>query len=138
MADSSHLGALELLSRCLWAKQDFAALERVIRRLITLNPYEPGYFGLLGMALRALGRYSEAAEALRRDPASSTHLADLEAFQASLVKDLVEHDATFAAMYAKSPEQATKMKGLDCGAQRTLLIPTSQSKPKAPTIRQYN
>jgi tetratricopeptide (TPR) repeat protein len=137
-ADPTHLGALELLAKCLWVKQDFVALEQATRRLIALNPYEPGYFGLRGMALRALGRYGEAAHALRRDPGSVNHLADLEAFQTSLVRDLIEQDAVFAAQYAKSPELATKAKGLECEVQRQMQSVTSSARGKSTRIRQYS
>ena len=137
-ADPTHLGALELIAKCLWAKQDFIALEQATRCLITLNPFEPGYFGLRGMALRALGRFGEAAQALRRDPDSANQLADLEAFQASLVRTLLEQDAVFAAQYAKSPELATKAKGLECGTQRQVQTVAGGSRGKTPSIQQYN
>lgn len=126
------------MAKCLWAKQDFVALEQATRCLIALNPFEPGYFGLRGMALRALGRYGEATQALRRDPNSTSQLADLEAFQSTLVRDLIEHDAVFAAQYAKSPEVAAKDKGL-----APTLSSRSQSRAtpktrKSLSIRQYN
>jgi hypothetical protein len=137
-ADPTHLGALELMAKCLWAKQDFVSLEQVTRRLIALNPFEPGYFGLRGMALRALGRYGEAVHALRRDPGSVNHLADLEAFQASLVRDLIEQDAVFAAQYAKSAELATKGKGLECEVQRSIQALDSRARGKSLSIRRYS
>ena len=112
LSDScDHLGALELQARLLWKQQDFKALVRITDRLITLNPFEPGYHGLRGMALRALGLYGEAAKALERDPNASKQLLDLECFQASLVKDTIKHDKVFAAKYAKDPLKALTEKG---------------------------
>lgn len=136
--DSNHLGALELMSRSLWASQNFAELELTTRKLIALNPYEPGYFGLRGMALRALGRYGEATQALSRDPGSASQLADLEAFQASLVRDLLEQDAGFAAEYAKNPTQATLKRGFQTDAQPSLVVAGPTGKRRSPSIRQYN
>lgn len=137
-ADPKHLGALELLSRSLWATQDFAALELTTRKLIALNPYEPGYFGLRGMALRALGRYGEAAHALRRDPGSANQLADLEAFQSSLVKDLIEQDAVFAAEYAKNPARAGSKRGFEYVTPLSEPRTATATRRKSPSIRQYN
>jgi tetratricopeptide (TPR) repeat protein len=137
-ADPTHLGALELMAKCLWAKQDFVALEQATRCLIALNPYEPGYFGLRGMALRALGRYGEATQALRRDPNSTSQLADLEAFQSTLIRDLIEHDAVFAAQYAKSPETATRVKGLASTPPNRTQAGAPGKTRKSLSIRQYS
>lgn len=134
--DASQLGALELLSRALWASQDFAELERVTRQLIRLNPYEPGYFGLRGMALRALGRYGEATRALQRDPASAAHLADLEAFQESLVKERIANDIAFSAAYAKNPELAVASLGCKVSAKRASVIAATANKSRAIASRQ--
>lgn len=101
-----HLAALELLARLLWKQQDFNALVRITNRLISLNPFEPGYHSLRGMSLRALGKYGEAAKALARDPNAAKQLLDLECFQAALIKDTIKHDQVFAAKYAKDPIRA--------------------------------
>jgi hypothetical protein len=106
-----HLGALELSARLLWKQQDFKALVRATKRLITLNPFEPGYHSLRGMSLRALGMYGEAAKALERDPNAAKQLLDLECFQALLIKDTIKHDQVFAAKYAKDPLKALTEKG---------------------------
>jgi tetratricopeptide (TPR) repeat protein len=108
---TDHLAALELLARILWKQQDFKALVRTTNRLISLNPFEPGYHSLRGMSLRALGMYGEAAKALERDPNAAKQLLDLECFQASLIKDTIKHDAIFAAKYAKDPVKALTDKG---------------------------
>lgn len=120
--DPTHLGALELIAKCLWVKQDFVALEQTTRCLIALNPYEPGYFGLRGMALRALGRYSEAAQSLRRDPESVSQLADLEALQTSLVRDLEVLNPKFAARLAKDPAQTLEHFGISIGRASELKL----------------
>ena len=106
-----HLAALEVQARLLWKQEDFKSLIRTTGKLIALNPFEPGYHGLRGMALRALGMYGEAARSLARDPNASQQLADLEAFQASLVKETIKHDPVFAAQYAKDPVKAVTEKG---------------------------
>ncbi len=95
-ADPNHLGALEVLAKAQWQLQAFAQVERTTLRLIALNPYEPGYFGLRGAALRALGRYDEAARCMRRDPAMQDSLADLEVFHAKLKRELAELNPAYA------------------------------------------
>lgn len=106
-----HLGALEVQARLLWKQEDFKALVQTTTKLIALNPFEPGYYGLRGMALRALGLYGEAAKSLSRDPNATQQLADLEAFQASLIKETIKEDPVFAAQYAKDPVKAVTDKG---------------------------
>ena len=108
---SDHLAALEVQARILWKQQDYRGLVRTTAKLITLNPFEPGYHGLRGMALRALGLYGEAAKSLERDPNATKQLQDLECFQAALIKDTIKHDAVFAAKYAKDPVKALTDKG---------------------------
>jgi tetratricopeptide (TPR) repeat protein len=108
---SDHLAALELHARILWKQQDFKSLVRATDRLISLNPFEPGYHSLRGMSLRALGMYGEAAKALERDPSAAKQLIDLECFQAALIKDTIKHDQVFASKYAKDPVQALTEKG---------------------------
>ena len=108
---SDHLAALEVQARLLWKQQNYRGLVRTTAKLITLNPFEPGYYGLRGMALRALGLYGEAAKSLERDPNAAKQLQDLEAFQAVLIKDTIKHDSVFAVKYAKDPVKALTDKG---------------------------
>lgn len=108
---SDHLAALETQAKLQWKQQDFRALVRTTARLIILNPFEPGYHGLRGMALRALGLYGEAAKELERDPNAAQQLLDLECFQAALIKDTIKHDQVFATKYAKDPVRALTEKG---------------------------
>jgi tetratricopeptide (TPR) repeat protein len=133
--DPDHVGALEVLSRCLWKTEQFEELERVTTRLTHLNPFEPGYHGLRGMALRALGRYGEAAQALARDPGAAAHLNDLEAFQATLVKDLIATDPTFAAAYSLDPECALRQRGFHFVQQESALAWVAAN---APPVRVYS
>ncbi len=108
---NDHLAALEIRAKLLWKQQEFRSLVRTTERLIVLNPFEPGYHSLRGMALRALGMYGEAAKSLERDPNAAKHLLDLECFQAALIKDSLKHDAIFAAKYAKNPVEALTQRG---------------------------
>ena len=106
-----HLGALEVQAKLLWKQQDFKALIHTTAKLIALNPFEPGYQSLRGMALRALGQYGEAAKSLARDPNAAQQLRDLEGLQASLIKETIKNDVVFAAQYAKDPIKAVTEKG---------------------------
>ena len=109
--DAEHIGALEISAKLYWKLEDFEEVRRITDRLITLNPFEPGYHGLRGMALRGLNRYGEAAQALARDPQATEALLELEGYQASLVKNLLEEDPVFAAQYAKNPQGALSDRG---------------------------
>jgi tetratricopeptide (TPR) repeat protein len=135
VSDPNHVGALEVLARCLWKSEDFVGLESVTTRLTELNPFEPGYHSLRGMALRALGRYGEAARALARDPQASAQLLDLEAFQATLVKDLISSDPLFAASYSRNPEKALEERGFHFVQQESALAWVAAN---TPTVRTYS
>lgn len=108
---SDHLGALEVQARLQWKTEDFKGLVHTTAKLIALNPFEPGYHSLRGMALRAIGLYGEAAKSLARDPNAAQQLQDLEGLQASLIKETIKHDQVFAAQYAKDPVKALTEKG---------------------------
>ncbi|MBS1729092.1 MAG: hypothetical protein JST51_20420 [Armatimonadetes bacterium] len=130
-----HLGALELQARLLWKQEDFRALVQTTNKLIALNPFEPGYYGLRGMALRALGHYGDAAKSLARDPNAAQQLADLEGFQASLIKDAIKHDPVFAAQYAKDPVKALTEKGFYFKERDAAIAWVSQqTKPTKPSV----
>jgi tetratricopeptide (TPR) repeat protein len=118
--DPDHVGALEVLAKALWQGAEFSPLLEVLRRLIRLNPYEPGYFSLQGAVLQAIGRYGEAVEAYERSlsalpleaaqPIRRT-LSELQEWQASLVAQLLGEDAVFRADYARAPLKACRAKG---------------------------
>jgi hypothetical protein len=132
-----HLGALEVQARLLWKLQDFRGVVKTTSKLITLNPYEPGYHSLRGMALRGLGLYGEAAKSLARDPNAVQQLQDLEGLQASLVKDTLLHDPVFAAKYAKDPVKALTEKGFYFKEREAALAwVAQQTKPSSGAVVQ--
>jgi len=109
--DANHVPALEIAARAYWQLQDLVKVVDLTDQLIRINPFEPGYHGLRGLALRALGRYGEAARALSRDPLATEALHELEGFQAELVRNLLEADPAFAVQYAKDPMIALADRG---------------------------
>lgn len=109
--DANHVPALEITARAYWQLQDLGKVVNLTDHLIRINPFEPGYHSLRGLALRAMGRYGEAARALSRDPQASEALHELEGFQAELVRNLLESDAVFATQYAKDPLVALTDRG---------------------------
>ena len=109
--DADHIGAMEVAAKALWSLQNFEALEVLMTRMIHLNPFEPGYHSLRGMALRAMGQYGEAAKELSRDPNAQKALEDLEGFQANLIRDILAQDPAFSAAYAKDPAEALRERG---------------------------
>ncbi|MGV3618650.1 MAG: tetratricopeptide repeat protein [Fimbriimonas sp.] len=112
--EPDHLGALELKARCQWQVGEHQALTATLRRLIALNPYEPGYHALLGSALQCLGRYGEAAQSLERaagTPGQEETLSDLRAWQAGLVAEMLQDDPIFRAHYRQDPRAACASRG---------------------------
>lgn len=113
-SDATHVGALEVLAKALWQACDFAALLPVLERLITLNPYEPGYHALRGAAYQSMGRYGDAVRSLARVEAQTgpnQALHELQAYQADLIAALLTEDAVFRAHYAQDPEAACLTRG---------------------------
>src|SRR5205085_11272165 len=53
--DADHVAALEILARALWQQNRFGELIATTKRLIILDPYEPGYRLLQGAAYQCLG-----------------------------------------------------------------------------------
>ena len=41
--DPTHLGNLETLVRAQWSAADYSGVLDTVRRLLALNPFEPGY-----------------------------------------------------------------------------------------------
>lgn len=115
-----HLGALELKARCEWQAGAHEPLVGTLRRLIGLNPYEPGYHALLGSALQCLGRYGEAARALERaagTPGQEEALTDLRAWQAGLIAEMIQTDPIFRAHYRQNPHAACASRGFHVAAE---------------------
>ncbi len=118
--DPDHAGALELLAKALWQRANLEELLPVIDKLVSLNPYEPGYYSLRGSALQSLGRLGEAARAFYRaaeisSGAEQQHaldaLQELQEWQRALVADLLDEDPVFHAGYAQDAERACLSRG---------------------------
>lgn len=115
-----HLSALELKARCEWQLGAHEALVGTLKRLILLNPYEPGYHALLGSALQCLGRYGEAARSLERaagSPGQEEALADLQSWQAGLIAEMIQSDPVFRAHYRQNPHAACAARGFHVAAK---------------------
>ena len=114
--DPKHVGALEILVKALWQCGQHDEVLLVLRRLIVLNPYEPGYRALQGAALQCLGRYGEAARAFAQSsqlPSSQEALQELRSWQAGLVQEMLGTDPVFRAHYEQDPKDACLCRGFD-------------------------
>lgn len=120
-ADPNHLGHLETLARLQWLAGDCRGVLDTLRRLTSLNPFEPGYQHLKGCTLQCLGCYAEALEAYDRCAATATGaLADearasaesVRSWPSELVARLVGADPSFRALYERDPEGACRSLGL--------------------------
>lgn len=113
-ADPQNLAALEILAKMLWQTSDLEGVVDATRRLVALNPYEPGYHVLQASALQCLGRYGEAARAYQRAgnvPGIQDAIDDLNSWQAELVAEMVATDPVFRAHYAQNPAEACFSRG---------------------------
>jgi hypothetical protein len=117
--DGTHVGALELLAKALWQACRFGDLLLTLRRLIELNPYEPGYHALQAGAFQSLGRAGEAVKAYsratqlgdcRKSELRET-IEDLQRWQGSLVAQLLKEDPVFKAQYDQDPAEACRKRG---------------------------
>lgn len=114
--EPDHLCALEMLAHALWRLGKFEAVVRLAGRLLGLNPHEPGYLLIRGMAQMALGRYVQARESLEsalsasRDPDFVARvleqLSDLDRLQVRQVEQLRDLDDEFARKYDADAEGA--------------------------------
>ena len=114
--DPKHVGALEILAKALWQCSEYNEVLLVLRRLIVVNPYEPGYRALQGAALQCLGRYGEAARAFAQSselPSSQEALDELRSWQAGLVQEMLKADPVFQAHYLRDPMDACLCRGFD-------------------------
>ena len=125
-ADPNHLGALELLARSHWRSGAYETCVDVLRHLIRLNPYEPGYHFLRAGAMQALGHYGEAvrsysrclvseSETLRTSAAAA--IRDLERWQEDVIAELIRSDRKFSAEYALEPVEACRRRGFAFAAE---------------------
>ncbi len=113
--DEDHLGALELLGRAALRLGEPEETLRVAGRLLSLNPYDPGYHSLRGLAMRDLGRFAEGAGELSRDPKAHGALGALAYDQERLVAELVRTDDRFARRYAAAPARTLREDGFYVG-----------------------
>lgn len=118
--DPNHLGGLELLARAQWRGGEYEAGLDTLRHLIRLNPYEPGYQFLAGGVHQALGHYGEAVRAYTRCLSSeneqlrrsaATAIRELEAWQETLIAELLKSNRTFRSEYAAEPMEACRKMG---------------------------
>ena len=113
--DPGHLPALEVLAKTLWRRENYGDLLSTLRAMIGLNPYEPSYHSLLATALVCLNRYSEAASAFQRaenDPQCRELQVAVEAWQANVIKQSLQHDLEFRAEFSRDAESACQKRGL--------------------------
>lgn len=113
---ADHIAALEILAKALWQAGHYDEVLLAVRRLQTLNPYEPGYHALKGAALQCLGRYGESVRAFARAgnaPGSEEAMHELESWQGGLIADMLREDPVFRAHYAQNPADACACRGFD-------------------------
>lgn len=120
--DLTHVGALEVLARAEWQMQRFEALVSTTKRLIKLDPYNPGYHMLRGATFQCLGQFGEATKAYARASAlgdspdtqrSLALISELREWQAGLLSTLLAEDPTFRAAYRRDPHAACQSKGFE-------------------------
>lgn len=131
-ADSGHLGALELLARAQWQLGSHEDVVRTTKRLLVLNPYEPGYRALQGAALQCLGRSGEAARAYAacpNDPLAREALEEVRIWQADLVVQMLRADRVFRAHYRRDPQAACAARGFDFADEFDAPQPWASARP---------
>lgn len=136
--DPTHLPALEVLAKALWQIGDLPRLTALLEGMIRLNPYEPGYFALLGAARQSLGQIGAAISSFGRsleldggkDASVADMLVDLRRFQANLIEGLLADDATFRAAYRVDPVNACRSRGFEIDPPAAdLAMPSTSRKP---------
>ena len=120
--DRSHVGALEVLARSQWQQQRFEDLISTTRRLIRLDPYNPGYHMLRGAAYQCLGMFGEATKAYARSSSGNDSpdgdrsfklIVELREWQANLLSTMLSEDPAFRAAYSRDPKAACQAKGFE-------------------------
>ncbi|MBC8066451.1 MAG: hypothetical protein H7Y17_16590 [Chlorobia bacterium] len=119
--DPSHVGALEILAKGQWQASQCDELLLTLRKLIELNPYEPGYHSLQAGAYQSLGLCGEAVKSYLRAvdlgyPKSAemdAMIEELRSWQGSLVAELLSMDHVFKAAYTQDPAKACADRGFD-------------------------
>jgi len=115
-AEPDHFGALELLAKAQWQAGEHPAMLTTLKRLVAINPYEPGYHYLRGVVMQATGRYGEAAQSFARAsalPEARQALEELRSWQGEVVAGLLRDDPVFRAQYIRDAELACAQRGFD-------------------------
>lgn len=119
--DPLHVGALEMMAKAQWQASQCDELLLTLRKLIELNPYEPGYHSLQAAAYQSLGLCGEAVRSymravdlgLRKSTEMDHMIEDLRAWQGGLVAELLATDVLFRARYQQDPAKACAEYGFD-------------------------
>ena len=109
--DAESLGALELLGKAALKLGEPQEAAWAASRLLAINPYDPGYHSLRGLALQSQGLFAPGGRALGRDPKARLALGALEADQETLVADLARTDPRFARRLAAAPTRTLREEG---------------------------
>lgn len=108
---ADNLALLEATAQCYWKLGNFQHLEPVLRKMVSIHPYEPSYFAMLGAVLQSEGRIGEAirsfeiADRMYDGENESIRLALATAidYQNELIQSLGESDQQFRVSLRKSP-----------------------------------
>jgi tetratricopeptide (TPR) repeat protein len=118
--DPKHLPAFELLAKALWQVGDLPRLIVVLQGMIRMNPYEAGYFALLGAAEQSRGQIGAAITPLARsleldstDANVAAMLGSLRAYQSTLIEQLLAEDKKFRQEYDVDPVEACRTRGFE-------------------------
>lgn len=121
VSEPAHVGALETLAKALWHTGQYDPLLPILRRLIEINPYEPGYYSLLGAVYQSLGQCGAAVRAYARcvdcpgteGANARERIAALQEWETGLIADLIASDIVFRAQYAQDPALACSQRGFE-------------------------
>ncbi len=113
--------ALEALAKAYWYCGELAAAQRVMNRLLELNPYEPAYRYQRGVLHQYQGAWGRAMEdflaVLEAAPGPELRVhaeaaaASLERWQLRLIAMLIVEDPLFRIQFDQDPEGAVNRRG---------------------------
>lgn len=115
------LFAIEALLKAQWRTGDILGALKWVRRAMTVNPNEPGYYFTRGLLRQSLGMYREAMEDFEfveniaktpemREKSQEATIA-LEEWQVKLVNVLFTEDNAFRHAFMLDPVAATAARG---------------------------
>ena len=117
------LPAWELRAKLSWHLGDLEDVVRTTRTLMRLNPHEPGYMLLLGMAHSNRGRHAEAVRVFQRalqmkaEPQFQKQvlaaMKQAEIEQTDTVIKLTSEDDSFRARFESDPVTACREQGFE-------------------------